>query len=155
MAIQSAPLQGEDCDEAPHAAVATVSGMGNSQLRERDRVRVLQTSLKTSFPRKIVLGLVLQRPLPQSTRAQTVLSTGFLQYGRAFSWTLIGRRWRPGRASSLVGQAARLSHYSPEARRLTVGNSALRPHIGFRIPVHAAYCEAGPGKPCVLRDSSL
>ena len=32
MAIQSAPLQGEDCDEAGHAAVATVSGMGNSQV---------------------------------------------------------------------------------------------------------------------------
>lgn len=32
MAIHSTPLQGEDCKEAPRAAMATVSGTGNSQL---------------------------------------------------------------------------------------------------------------------------
>ena len=37
MAIQGAPLQGEDCDEARHAAMATMSGVGNSQLPEVER----------------------------------------------------------------------------------------------------------------------
>ena len=37
MAIQGAPLQGEDCDEARHAAVTTVSGMGDSQLYEKGK----------------------------------------------------------------------------------------------------------------------